>query len=68
MISPWNLPLFLLTWKVAPCLAAGDTCVIKPAELTPMTATKLAEICQKAGVPDGVVNVVHGFGPDAARR
>ncbi|GLG00746.1 aldehyde dehydrogenase [Alicyclobacillus hesperidum subsp. aegles] len=66
LISPWNLPLFLLTWKVAPCLAAGDTCVIKPAELTPMTATKLAEICQKAGVPDGVVNVVHGFGPDAA--
>ena len=66
LISPWNLPLFLLTWKVAPCLAAGNTCVIKPAELTPMTATKLAEICKQAGVPDGVVNVVHGFGPDAA--
>ncbi|WP_206830463.1 aldehyde dehydrogenase [Alicyclobacillus fructus] len=66
LISPWNLPLFLLTWKVAPCLAAGNTCVIKPAELTPMTATRLAEICKQAGVPDGVVNVVHGFGPDAA--
>ncbi|WAH38061.1 aldehyde dehydrogenase [Alicyclobacillus dauci] len=66
LISPWNLPLFLLTWKVAPCLAAGDTCVIKPAELTPMTATKLAEICKEAGLPDGVLNVVHGFGPDAA--
>jgi len=66
LISPWNLPLLLLTWKVAPCLAAGDTCVIKPAELTPMTATKLAEICQEAGLPDGVLNVVHGFGPDAA--
>ncbi len=66
LISPWNLPLFLLTWKVAPCLAAGNTCVIKPAELTPMTATKLAEICQQAGLPDGVLNVVHGFGPDAA--
>ncbi|MDI3328637.1 MAG: aldehyde dehydrogenase [Alicyclobacillaceae bacterium] len=66
LISPWNLPLLLLTWKVAPCLAAGNTCVIKPAELTPMTATKLAEICQEAGLPDGVLNVVHGFGPDAA--
>ncbi|CAB3393575.1 2-hydroxymuconic semialdehyde dehydrogenase [Kyrpidia spormannii] len=66
LISPWNLPLLLLTWKVAPCLAAGNTCVIKPAELTPTTATKLAEICQEAGLPDGVLNVVHGFGPDAA--
>ncbi|ATY85277.1 5-carboxymethyl-2-hydroxymuconate semialdehyde dehydrogenase [Kyrpidia spormannii] len=66
LISPWNAPLFLLTWKVAPCLAAGNTCVIKPAELTPTTATRLAEICQEAGLPDGVLNVVHGFGPDAA--
>ncbi|MCL6632550.1 MAG: aldehyde dehydrogenase [Alicyclobacillus herbarius] len=66
LISPWNLPLLLLTWKVAPCLAAGNTCVIKPAELTPTTATKLAEICREAGLPDGVLNVVHGFGPDAA--
>ncbi|WP_067935930.1 aldehyde dehydrogenase [Alicyclobacillus kakegawensis] len=66
LISPWNLPLLLLTWKVAPCLAAGNTCVIKPAELTPTTAAKLAEIAKEAGLPDGVLNVVHGFGPDAA--
>lgn len=66
LISPWNLPLLLLTWKVAPCLAAGNTCVIKPAELTPTTATELAALCKEAGLPDGVLNVVHGFGPDAA--
>ncbi|RAK15054.1 aminomuconate-semialdehyde/2-hydroxymuconate-6-semialdehyde dehydrogenase [Anoxybacillus vitaminiphilus] len=66
LINPWNLPLLLLTWKLAPCLAAGNTAVIKPAELTPLTATVLAEICKEAGVPDGVVNVVHGFGPDSA--
>lgn len=66
LINPWNLPLLLLTWKMAPCLAAGNTCVIKPAELTPMTATLLGEICKEAGVPDGVVNIVHGFGPNSA--
>ena len=66
MINPWNLPLLLLTWKLAPCLAAGSTAVMKPAELTPMTATLLAKICKEAGVPDGVVNVVHGFGKDSA--
>lgn len=66
IINPWNLPLLLLTWKLAPCLAAGNTAVMKPAEWTPMTATVLAEICSEAGVPDGVVNVVHGFGPDSA--
>lgn len=66
LISPWNLPLLLLTWKVAPCLAAGNSCVIKPAELTPTTATRLAQIAHAAGLPDGVLNVVHGFGPDAA--
>jgi aminomuconate-semialdehyde/2-hydroxymuconate-6-semialdehyde dehydrogenase len=66
LINPWNLPLLLLTWKLAPCLAAGNTAVIKPAELTPLTATLLGEICQEAGVPDGVVNIVHGFGPDSA--
>lgn len=66
LINPWNLPLLLLTWKLAPCLAAGNTAVMKPAEWTPMTATVLAEICKEAGVPDGVVNVVHGFGPDSA--
>lgn len=66
MINPWNLPLLLLTWKLAPCLAAGNTTVIKPAELTPMTATLLGEICREAGVPEGVVNIVHGFGPNSA--
>ncbi|WP_028784777.1 aldehyde dehydrogenase [Thalassobacillus devorans] len=66
MINPWNLPLLLLTWKMAPCLAAGNTVVMKPAEWTPMTATVLAEIIQEAGVPDGVVNLVHGFGPNSA--
>ncbi|SFJ43873.1 aldehyde dehydrogenase [Thermoflavimicrobium dichotomicum] len=66
LINPWNLPLLLLTWKLAPCLAAGNTAVIKPAEWTPMTATVLGEICQEAGVPDGVVNIVHGFGPNSA--
>lgn len=65
LIQPWNLPLFLLTWKLAPALAAGNTVVIKPSELTPMTATKLMEIIKEAGVPDGVVNMVHGFGQGA---
>ncbi|KIL35824.1 betaine-aldehyde dehydrogenase [Cohnella kolymensis] len=66
LINPWNLPLLLMTWKLAPALAAGNTVVMKPAELTPMTATVLAEICRDAGMPDGVVNLVHGFGPDSA--
>lgn len=66
LINPWNLPLLLLTWKLAPALAAGNTVVMKPAELTPMTATVLAEICRDAGMPDGVVNLVHGFGPNSA--
>ncbi|GED31196.1 aldehyde dehydrogenase [Brevibacillus centrosporus] len=66
LINPWNLPLLLLTWKLAPALAAGNTIVMKPAELTPMTATVLTEICRDAGVPDGVINLVHGFGPNSA--
>lgn len=66
IIKPWNLPLLLLTWKLAPCLGMGNTAVIKPAEWTPMTATVLMEICKEAGVPDGVVNLVHGFGPNSA--
>ena len=65
-ISPWNFPLMLLTWKVAPALAYGCTVVAKPAEQSPITATLLAEICRDAGVPDGVFNVVHGFGPGEA--
>ncbi len=65
-ISPWNFPLMLLTWKVAPALAYGCTVVAKPAEQSPVTATLLAEICRDAGLPDGVFNLVHGFGPDEA--
>jgi len=66
LITPWNLPLYLTTWKVAPCLAAGNTCVVKPAELTPLTASVLAEIAQEAELPPGVLNVVQGFGATAA--
>ncbi|MEC0231746.1 aldehyde dehydrogenase [Paenibacillus alba] len=66
LICPWNLPLLLLSAKLAPCLAMGNTVVIKPAEWTPMTATVLAQICKDAGLPDGVVNIVHGFGKDSA--
>ena len=65
-ISPWNFPLMLLTWKVAPALAFGCTVVAKPAEQSPVTASILAKICAEAGMPPGVFNVVHGFGPDAA--
>lgn len=61
-ISPWNLPLYLLTWKLVPALAAGCTVVAKPSEWTPATATKLAEIATEAGLPDGVLNIVHGLG------
>src|SRR5262245_2161259 len=61
-ISPWNLPLYLLTWKVAPALAAGCTVVAKPSEITPMTALHLAKISNAAGLPPGVLNVVHGTG------
>ncbi|WP_404826109.1 aldehyde dehydrogenase [Cytobacillus stercorigallinarum] len=66
LINPWNLPLFLMTWKLAPALAAGNTVVMKPSEVTPMTATILVEICKQAGVPDGVVNLVHGMGETGA--
>ncbi|HEV8699800.1 MAG TPA: aldehyde dehydrogenase [Candidatus Polarisedimenticolia bacterium] len=62
LISPWNLPLYLLTWKVAPALAVGNTAVAKPSELTPMTAHMLAEIARDAGLPPGVLNIVHGRG------
>ena len=66
LINPWNLPLLLMTWKLAPALAAGNTVVMKPSEVTPMTATALAEITKEAGVPDGVVNLVNGFGEAGA--
>ena len=66
VISPWNLPLLLLTWKVAPALACGNAVVVKPSEETPGTATLLAEAMHAAGVPPGVFNLVHGFGPGSA--
>ncbi len=61
-IVPWNFPLLMLAWKIAPALAAGNTVVFKPAEYTPLTALLFAEICQRAGVPSGVVNIVTGDG------
>jgi len=66
IITPWNLPLLLLTWKVAPALACGNCVVVKPSEETPATATLLAEVMNEAGVPPGVFNLIHGFGPDSA--
>jgi len=66
VISPWNLPLLLMTWKVGPALACGNTVVVKPSEETPLTTTLLGEVMNKVGVPAGVFNVVHGFGPDSA--
>jgi len=65
MITAWNYPMLLAAWKVAPALATGCTCVIKPSEMTPLTTLRLAEICKEAGVPDGAVNVVTGYGPEA---
>ncbi|MHA7817262.1 MAG: 2-hydroxymuconic semialdehyde dehydrogenase [Pseudohaliea sp.] len=66
VISPWNLPLLLMTWKVGPALACGNTVVVKPSEETPTTTALLGEVMNEAGVPPGVFNVVHGFGPDSA--
>lgn len=66
-ISPWNLPLYLFSWKIAPALAAGNTVVAKPSEITPMTAFLLGEICTEAGLPKGVLNIVHGTGPSAGQ-
>ncbi len=63
-ISPWNLPLYLLSWKIAPALAAGNTVVAKPSEVTPMTAYLLCKLAQEAGFPAGVLNMVHGRGPE----
>lgn len=64
-ISPWNLPLYLFTWKIAPALAAGNCVVAKPSEITPMTAYLLSKICIDAGLPKGVLNIVHGLGSKA---
>ena len=66
-ISPWNLPLYLFTWKIAPALATGNTVVAKPSEVTPYTAYLLGEICNEAGLPPGVLNIVHGLGPEAGQ-
>jgi aminomuconate-semialdehyde/2-hydroxymuconate-6-semialdehyde dehydrogenase len=66
VVCPWNLPLLLMTWKVAPALACGNVVVVKPSEETPSTATLLGECMNAAGIPAGVYNVVHGFGPDSA--
>src|SRR6184192_3962471 len=63
LISPWNLPLYLLSWKIAPAIAVGNTAIAKPSELTPMTAFLLCEIAREAGLPNGVLNIVHGTGP-----
>jgi aminomuconate-semialdehyde/2-hydroxymuconate-6-semialdehyde dehydrogenase len=64
-ISPWNLPLYLFTWKIAPALAAGNCVIAKPSEVTPVTAFLLSKICKEAGLPDGVLNIIHGTGPGA---
>ncbi len=61
-ISPWNLPLYLFTWKIAPALAAGNCVIAKPSEVTPYSAYLLSKICIEAGLPAGVLNIVHGFG------
>ena len=66
-VIPWNFPLMMLAWKIAPALATGNTVVLKPAETTPLTALLFAELCQQAGLPDGVVNVVTGGGPVGAQ-
>lgn len=63
-ISPWNLPLYLFTWKIAPALAAGNAVVAKPSEVTPMTAYLFSKLCIEAGLPTGVLNIVHGLGPN----
>lgn len=65
-ITPWNFPMLMLAWKIAPALAAGNTVVLKPAETTPLTALKLAELVQDAGIPDGVVNIITGYGKTGA--
>lgn len=64
-ISPWNLPLYLFTWKIAPALAAGNCVIAKPSEVTPVTAYLLSHICKEAGLPGGVLNIIHGAGPKA---
>ena len=66
-ISPWNLPLYLFTWKIAPALAVGCCVVAKPSEITPATAFLLSELCMEAGLPAGVLNIIHGNGPNCGQ-
>jgi aminomuconate-semialdehyde/2-hydroxymuconate-6-semialdehyde dehydrogenase len=66
-ISPWNLPLYLFTWKIAPAIASGNCVIAKPSEITPMSAYLLAEKCIEAGMPAGVLNIIHGLGPKAGQ-
>src|SRR2546423_578493 len=66
-ISPWNLPLYLFTWKLAPALATGNSVVAKPSEITPYTAYLLSQVCIDAGLPKGVLNIVHGLGNKAGQ-
>src|SRR3954447_7094749 len=65
LISPWNVPFMTATWKVAPCLAFGNTAVLKMSELSPLTAARLGELALEAGIPPGVLNLVHGYGKEA---
>ena len=65
LITPWNLPLYLLSWKVAPAIGMGNTVICKPSELTPMTANLMMEVIKDSGLPDGVVNLIHGTGVEA---
>ena len=67
LITPWNLPLYLLSWKIAPAIVMGNTVVAKPSELTPLTANLLAEVLDEVGLPSGVVNIVHGFGHETGQ-
>lgn len=66
-ISPWNLPLYLFTWKIAPALASGNCVIAKPSELTPMTAFLFSQVCIEAGLPAGVMNILHGFGGEVGK-
>jgi aminomuconate-semialdehyde/2-hydroxymuconate-6-semialdehyde dehydrogenase len=68
LITPWNLPLYLLSWKVAPALLMGNVIIAKPSELTPLTAHLLAEVCQEIGLPEGVLNIVNGYGPEVGQE
>jgi aminomuconate-semialdehyde/2-hydroxymuconate-6-semialdehyde dehydrogenase len=67
LISPWNLPLYLLSWKIAPALLMGNTVIAKPSEITPLTAHYLGKLCTEIGLPNGVLNIVNGYGPEVGQ-